>query len=275
MSGRPAPAAPVTSADPDSSLIAVDPASLLPDGIAPPLAALLAATSFLTSAVTATFGLGGGVILLAVLLTVMPPVMAIPVHAVLQAGSNASRAWLMRRDILREVFLWFLPGSLVGVALGSLVVVELPTRWLTLALALFILWSVWAPKPSPRALPPRRFVLIGALGSFLTMFLGATGPVLAAFLSPARYGRLATVATHGACMMVQHLMKIAAFVLLGFSLADWLFQVALMLGAGVLGSLVGRAVLHRLPEALFRHGFRAVMTALALRMIWRVAFPVG
>jgi len=115
---------------------------LLPVGISPLVSGLLVATSFLTAAITATFGLGGGMILLAVLLAFMNPAMAIPVHGVLQAGANAARAWLMRRDVLRDVFLWFLPGSLVGVALASVVVVELPARWLTLALAAFILWSV-------------------------------------------------------------------------------------------------------------------------------------
>ena len=244
----------------------MDIAWLLPDGIGLAASGLLVATSFATAAVTATFGLGGGVILLAVLLSVMLPTMAIPVHAVLQSGANASRAWLMRADVQRPVLLWFLPGSLVGVALGSLFVVELPTRWLSLVLAVFLLWSAWAPAPSRRALPPSRFAIVGVLSSFLTMFVGATGPVLAAFLSPDRYGKAGTVATHGACMTVQHLMKLAAFVLLGFSLADWLAQVVAMLVAGAGGSLHGRALLGRVPEALFRQGFRLIMTVLALRL---------
>ena len=242
-------------------------ATLLPEGIGPLASLALVATSTATAAVTAAFGLGGGVILLAVLLTVLTPAMAIPVHAVLQSGANASRAWLMRREVMRPPFLWFLPGSLVGVALGSLLVVDVPARWLSLALALFILWSVWAPKPAPRSLPPARFALVGALSSFLTMFVGATGPLIAAFLPPERYGRLATVATHGACMTVQHLMKLIAFVLLGFSLADWLPLVVAMLGGGVVGTLAGRAVLQRLPETLFRQGFRLVLTALALKLL--------
>ena len=246
----------------------MDLAFVLPAGLGPLAAAALVATSFVTAAVTATFGLGGGVILLAALLSVMTPAMAIPVHALLQTGANASRAWLMRADVLRALFLWFLPGSLVGVALGSLVVVDLPTRWLSAALAIFILWSVWAPKPAPRALLPARFALVGAFSSFLTMFVGATGPVVAAFLPPERHGRRATVATHGACMAVQHLMKIVAFALLGFSLADWAPLVGLMLASGVGGSVLGRALLGRLPEALFRQGFRLVMTLLALRLLW-------
>lgn len=246
----------------------MDLAATLPDGLGPVAATLLVATSFLTAAVTATFGLGGGIILLAVLLTFTTPAMAIPVHAILQTGANGARAWLLRGEVLRPLFLWFLPGSLAGVALGGLVLVELPTRWLTLALALFILWSVWGPRPVPHALPPARFALVGALSAFLTMFIGASGPVLAAFLSPQRYGKLATVATHGACMMVQHLMKIIAFVLLGFSLADWLPLASAMLASGFAGTVLGRSLLRRLPEALFLHGFRLVMTLLALRLLW-------
>ena len=56
----------------------------------PVLAALaLVATSFLTSAVSAAFGLGGGVAMLIALLSLTPPVVALPVHALVQIGSNS------------------------------------------------------------------------------------------------------------------------------------------------------------------------------------------
>lgn len=239
----------------------------LPDGVAPAVAVALVATAWLTAAITAAFGLGGGVVLLAVLVTVVPPTVAIPVHAVLQAGANAGRTWFLRREVLLDLLRWFLPGSVVGVALGSLVVVDLPVRWLSLALAAFILWTVWGPKPGRRALPAPAFVLVGAASSFATLFVGATGPLVAAFLPPERHGRLATVATHGALMSVQHLLKIVAFGLLGFAFADWLVLMALMLSSGLVGTWSGTRVLRRLPERLFRFGFRALLTLLAAKLL--------
>ena len=241
--------------------------AMLPDGVAPPVAAALVATAWLTAAITAAFGLGGGVVLLAVLVTVVPPAVAIPVHAVLQTGANAGRTWFLRREVLLDLLRWFVPGSVVGVALGGLVVVDLPVRWLSLALAAFILWTVWAPKPGRRALPAPAFALVGAASSFATLFVGATGPLVAAFLPPERHGRLATVATHGALMTVQHLLKILAFGLLGFAFADWLALMALMLPSGLVGTWSGTRVLRRLPERLFRQGFRALLTLLAAKLL--------
>ena len=103
---------------------------LLPADLSLLSALFLIASSWMTAAITAAFGIGGGMILLALLLGFLPPAMAIPVHGVLQLGANTSRAALLRADVLKREFLWFLPGTLIGVSLASLVVVDLPVRWL-------------------------------------------------------------------------------------------------------------------------------------------------
>ena len=63
----------------------------LPAEIGPWLASLLMGISFLTSLITAAFGIGGGVVMIAVLASILPPAALIPVHAVVQVGSNAGR----------------------------------------------------------------------------------------------------------------------------------------------------------------------------------------
>ena len=58
--------------------------------------------SFFTSAMTAAAGIGGGVVLLAIMATVYPPAVLIPVHGMVQLGSNGGRALLMTGD--RDMF---------------------------------------------------------------------------------------------------------------------------------------------------------------------------
>ncbi|MEZ5980679.1 MAG: hypothetical protein R3C54_00005, partial [Parvularculaceae bacterium] len=58
--------------------------SLTPEGVSPIIAALVVFTSFFTSALTASFGLGGGLALLAVMSALLPPIAVIPVHGVAQ-----------------------------------------------------------------------------------------------------------------------------------------------------------------------------------------------
>jgi uncharacterized membrane protein YfcA len=68
----------------------------------------------------------------------------------------------------------FALGSIIGAALGAMVVTTLPTHQLLIILGLFILWSCWSPKLKPAKLPDRFFVLVGGVTSFVSMFLGAT-----------------------------------------------------------------------------------------------------
>ena len=65
--------------------------SLVPPDLSTGFALLLVATSFVTSALTAGLGIGGGVALLAVMAYGMPVAALIPVHGVVQIGSNLGR----------------------------------------------------------------------------------------------------------------------------------------------------------------------------------------
>ena len=105
---------------------------------------------------TATFGLGGGVMMLIAMASVLPPLAVIPVHGAVQMGSNGGRAWVMRSHVSREIFGYFVIGSLIGAAVASQVVVALPTDMLRLVLGLFVLWVVWAPKLTRRDAGPRK-----------------------------------------------------------------------------------------------------------------------
>ena len=104
------------------------------------------------------------------------------------------------------------------------------------------------------------------------MFVGATGPFIAAFLSPIRLGRHRVVATAASCMITQHVLKIIVFGFLGFQFSPWLFIVGMMIVSGFLGTLSGRSLLERIPEKLFGQVFRGVITLLALRLIWSALF---
>ena len=243
-------------------------AFVVPPELAPSGAIFLVATSFVTSALTGAIGLGGGLFMLAVLATMLPPPVVIPVHGVVQIGSNLGRAVLMRGHIARDLLAPFALGTVIGIPLGAMVVTELPIDLLRLLLALFVLWAVWAPKLKPTKLGLPWFVPVGAVTSFVTMFLGATGPFVAVFVNPERLGRHRTVATHAACMTVQHTFKVAAFTAIGFAFLPWLPLLALMIAMGFLGTIFGRRFLDRLPEATFAAIFKWVLTALALKLAY-------
>lgn len=247
------------------------PGLLLPPDVAPGVALLLIGTSFFTSLLTGAMGLGGGVLMLAAIASLLTPAAVIPVHGVVQIGSNLGRMLILRRDVVGRLVLPFALASVAGIATGALFVRALPASLLLAVLGVFILWSCWTPRLRRHQVSSRGFGVVGAATGLLTMFVGGTGPLVAAFLSPERQGRRGVVATHAACMTVQHGLKIGAFTALGFAFLPWLPMLAAMIGSGFLGTMAGTRLLERLPERAFARLFRLVLTVLALRLVWNGA----
>ena len=103
------------------------------------------------------------------------------------------------------------------------------------------------------------------------MFVGATGPFVASFITPERLERHGVVATHAACMTVQHSLKVAAFGFLGFAFLPWIPVLVAMIAAGFVGTLLGKRLLDRLPHRAFKRVFKAILTILALRLLYAAA----
>ena len=145
----------------------------------------LIALSFVTSAITAVLSIGGGLTMLAALAAVAPAAAIVPVHGAVQFGSNLSRVLLLRRSVSWPTAVMFSVGSIVGVAIGGLLVVQLPANTLRIILGLFIIYSMWGP--TRLQLPTTGAVTLlagGAVTAFISMFVGAAGPFLASVLAP-------------------------------------------------------------------------------------------
>lgn len=240
-----------------------------PDEISRTFAIVLIFASFLTSALTAAMGLGGGVALLALMGIGMPVASVLPVHAIVQLGSNLGRTFIQFKYIVWPLVLWFLLGSIVGVAMGGPVVMHIPDTFAKLLLATFILWSVFGAKIKPASSVSKSyFILGGALTSFASMIVGAAGPMVAALIASKGYTKQTLVATHSVCMVFQHGLKILVFGALGFAFAQWMPMLIAMIASGLAGTYVGTRLLDNLPDHIFRLGFRITMMLLSMQMIW-------
>ncbi len=244
---------------------------LLPQGVTPGVALLLIAVSFLTSALTAAFGIGGGMAMLGALAGTAPPALIIGVHGLVQLGSNTGRAMLQRSHVLWPLIWRFLAGSLIGVMIGAALFQALPTRAILLVLGLFILAMTWLPKPRIPGLERAGLVAGGAISTFLTMFIGATGPFVQALFLPMGLTRQQLVATHAMAMTIQHALKTVAFVAIGVALVAWLPLIAAMVASGFAGTVLGSRILDRLSEAVFKAILKAVLTLIALDLLRRAA----
>jgi uncharacterized membrane protein YfcA len=234
--------------------------ALLPDGVSMTAAAVVVFSSFFTSALTASFGLGGGLALLAIMTALLPPAAVIPVHGVAQLGSNASRLLLQWKSVVWPIVAWFALGSAAGVALGARLYVEVPENLLRGLIGAFVLASIYGPKPKGFAPGKTTYFATGAASAVLSMFVGATGPITAAMVKVANLSKLNTVATHAGAMTAQHALKSVAFGFVGFAYTDWAPMIAAVVTAGFLGAAAGTRLLHTMPEEKFRRGFTLVLT---------------
>jgi uncharacterized membrane protein YfcA len=243
-------------------------AGLLPDGIPMWAALVLVFASFFTSALTASFGVGGGVAMIALMGLFVPVAALIPVHGAVQLGSNTGRAWHQRANIRRDIALPFMTGSLVGAILGALIVVQLPDALLKLVLGVFIIVVTWAKIPGIDRLGRAGLAVASTCLALLSMFVGATGPLMQVILAQIlSRDRKAMVATHAAAMTVQHGLKIIVFGLVGFAFWSWLPLVAAMIASGFLGTVYGTRLLESMPEETFRRWFRIGVTLLAVDLL--------
>jgi uncharacterized protein len=246
-------------------------ALLFAEPISPLAVALLAAGSFLTSATTAAFGIGGGVAMLALLSYFMPVAALIPVHGAIQLASNSGRLYVQRRFVSWNRAAPFIAGTVVGAAAGAALVFRLEEPVMKTALGLFVLATSWVSFPVLASAGTAIFVLGGTATAFASMFFGATGPLVAIFFANAFADRRQYSGTHAAVMAFQHGAKIAAFAFAGFAFAAWLPLIAAMAATGYLGTVVGARMLSTLDETRFRQIFRWLITAIALDMIRRGA----
>ena len=239
----------------------------LPEGLSVVAFWVLMVFSFISSLITAAMGIGGGGLLLAVMASLVPPAALIPVHGVVQLGSNGGRAVMLWRNIAWvAVFPGFLIGSLVGASLGGAVVVELPPNVVQIGVGVFVIYSVFAKPPKWLSRWPW---LTGGISSFLTMFFGATGLFVANYTKSFGLPRHDHVATHAALMTVQHGLKVVIFGFLGFAFGQWAGVIVAMILAGVAGTLAGGLVLNRITDRGFKVALDVILVVISLRLIWQ------
>ncbi|MEH6648747.1 MAG: sulfite exporter TauE/SafE family protein [Motiliproteus sp.] len=241
---------------------------LLPETLALPQLLLLLATSFATALLTATLGVGGGVLLLAVVASVLPPLAIIPVHGLVQAAANGNRAILTRQHLNRFVFKHFIVGAVIGAILASMLVVQLPTNAILLCIGLFILLLTWGPALQFQTLGPWSLRIAAGLTTFVSMFVGASGPLVAAFTQQLSHDRFQRVATFSACMSLQHGLKLAVFGFLGFSFGDWIALIVAMILTGVAGTWIGLNLLSKISNERFNQVFKVILTLMAAKLLY-------
>jgi uncharacterized membrane protein YfcA len=230
---------------------------------------------------SAVVGMAGGITLLAVMLLFLEPLVAIPIHGVVQLVSNGSRAWL-QRDHVNHAIAWrygllLLPAGWVGLEIAR----ALPPQGLRAAIGVFVLVATWLPgwlwlgAHPERASHHRRFVVLGAVVGVLNMTIGATGPLIAPFFLNLGLSRFELVGTKAACQLLGHLAKIAIFGLAGFAFGLHWVTLVVLCSLVVVGTALGTRLLHRVNERAFVLLYKGVLSVIAVHLVVRELLAAG
>jgi uncharacterized membrane protein YfcA len=233
---------------------------------------LLIAITLGTSILTAIAGFGGGMILIAFMPGILPPVAIVPIHALVQLCSNSSRALFSWRSIHWTFCGAFIAGSILGGLGAAQLINQLDLHYLPLILGLYILFNVWGPELTFKKTPRGEFFTIGVIQTGLSMIIGATGPLTQSTLLRKGLGRDSIVSTSALLMTITHLIKIPIFGLLGFSFASYWQVILGMCLSVIVGTYIGTRVRYKIPETTFKTGVNWLLTLLALRMVYITLF---
>jgi hypothetical protein len=217
-------------------------------------------------------GSGGSLVLLPVLVLYTGIREAVPIITIANLSANLSRAAINRREIVFPVVGWFVLGTIPLNALGAwLFTVTAPqvlTRLLGALLIVVVIWRRWRPRPPARRLAVW-FLPLGAAFGFLEGVLGSVGPLMAPFFLAFGLVKNAYIGTDALSTVAMQSTKLAVFGgahLLGpGTLAAGITLVPFM----ILGTVIGRRVVDRLPERAFAGVIETMLIVAGLNFLIR------
>ncbi|WP_339642295.1 sulfite exporter TauE/SafE family protein [uncultured Porticoccus sp.] len=170
--------------------------------------------------------------------------------------ANPSRAWLFRHSVDWQVCRWMIPGSLCGAILGAWTFSQIPVFWIQLALALFLISTVFQYRfgKSSRSFKMRRqwFFPLGLGVAFLSALVGGTGPVQNPFLLNYGLQKEQLIATKAINSLILQLTKLLAYTGFGAMTLE-IAGYGLVIGlGGALGVWCARHHLKNVDEHRFR-----------------------
>lgn len=218
-------------------------------------------------------GLGGGTIVLAGLLLVYPPELAVPLHSFTQFTANFLRAGLFLKQVHWKVVgaysVLLVPGAWMAAKIFDLMNPDV----LKLLVGILILLSVmpfkWSLKGEPRN---STFVLLGGVSGFLGVFVGAVGPMVLPFFNRLKISRDSMLATKSAGQMFLQVSKIIAFSgAAGINFFALKEHILMLVIGSLVGVLISVPIGKKISDEKFNRAINIMLVLISLKVIFEGA----
>jgi len=243
----------------------------------PAALAILGVTVLLSSFVSGTFGMAGGMVLLGVLLVYFDVTTTMIVFSIVQFFANGWRVVLWWRFVRWPIFWWYMLGALLAAA-GLRAVAYVPDK----ALVYFLLGIMpFAVDLLPRRARPDiewRGVpfLTGIVTTVVQILAGVGGLFLDIFFQRSSLDRRTTIATKAPTQTFSHILRGAYFGSfgtfggLGEPGMPWLVAGAVVLA--VIGVSLTPYAVERMSDEGFRRWTRAIILAISVVYLARAGW---
>jgi len=237
---------------------------------------LLFFAGLLASIISIFAGMAGGVILFAVFSFFLPIQELIPLHGAILIFSNLSRTFLMRKYVISSIVTPYALGTVCGAVLCVFFLITyIPEKAALVMIGTLLLWMLFPERFLPlRHLQIKSFgffnlgTVVGALG----LVIGSVGSLVSPFLLFKSRDKNEIVATKSALQIFTHLVKIPAFLYLGFSFTEyWKVLLVGCFSVGV-GNELGIRLLKYMDAKLFIFLFKFFIFLASCRFFYQAFF---
>lgn len=241
---------------------------------------LVAGAAFVTSVISAVFGMAGGMILMGVYAASLPVQVAMVLHGVTQLFANGFRAFLLRGRIFTPGLVWYALGSLASLGFFTwlALVVARPVMFVILG-AIPLALSALPTRLAPNFAHARGALACGVLCTAASLLAGVSGSLLDVFFVRTELDRFQIIATKAFTQAVGHVLKIVYFAwlvrgpALEMNVPYWLYPT--LVACAFVGTRLGGRILESLTDAVFRRWTGRIVVALSLLYLWRGGSELG
>lgn len=187
--------------------------------------------------------------------------------------SNTSKLALFRGGIDRRLLLQLGVPSVLFAVLGSLLSLHVQVRWLEMLLAMFLLgFSGWMLlRPRWRVAPTTTSAVVGGmLSGGMAGLVGTGGAVRGMALAAFDLRKEVFVATSAAIDMSIDLSRAVVYARNGYIQWQDLKLLPVLAVVAVAGTWLGRRILLRMPQAIFRRVALLLIFAIGLVSLYQV-----
>ena len=228
---------------------------------------ILGCISFCTSVIKGVIGVGGGLLLIAILPSFLPVNDLIPIHGLNQITSNLSRAYFGYKDIQFQVVPKFLIGSLVGVGIFVCFLKIISLTYIPLFIGIYILLSLWSRSFNNKITKYENYYVIGFFQTGLSVVVGTTGQLAMVKLLKEFKDKDKVVATSAILMSMTHILKIIVFIYFGFVFYDYISIIISMIIGSILGSYSGSKLRNKINGEKLIFALKILLSMLAAKSI--------